>query len=216
MKLNVGIVDYGMGNLHSVSKAFQQEGANVCVSESRQRLKRSDLLVLPGVGAFGAAMKTLARKRLDELIYQWLEADKPYVGICLGFQLLFGVSEENPRLKGLNILSGRVVRFREKDLKRSDPIHHMGWNTACPVNKNGKDYFKGIRKNERFYFVHSYYPVPQDEGLALTKTVYGKSFFSSITRGNLFASQFHPEKSGRVGLTLIDNILQKVKGTLCL
>jgi len=207
MKVSVGIIDYGMGNLHSVAKALALSGARVTVSNSARRLKQSQLLVLPGVGAFGAAMKTLAKKRLDDLVVEWIANDKPYLGICLGFQLLFERSQESKRIKGLGIFKGSVVRFKRKDLKKGfDQIPHMGWNTV-ERSKSNKTLFKGINKKERFYFVHTFYPEPTDKEIVFTQTKYGKKFCSSISRGNLFASQFHPEKSGNVGLHLLKNIV---------
>lgn len=207
--MNVGVVDYGMGNLHSVAKALASQGASVKVSDSRRVLASSDLLVLPGVGSFGAAMVNLAKKRLDGFIQDWTSEDKPYLGICLGLQLLFERSEEDRREKGLSVLKGTVVRFREKDFgKKPFQIPHMGWNNLVLKNKRGADYFKGMKKDDSFYFVHSYYPAPSDDSVVLTRTPYGSNFCSSVMRGNLVATQFHPEKSGEVGLRLLKNTLR--------
>ncbi len=210
MKLNVGVVDYGMGNLHSVAKAIALQGARVNVTDSRLKLKDSDLLVLPGVGAFGAAMTTLAKKKLDDFIRQWIEAGRPYLGICLGFQLLFDRSEESRKVEGLGVFEGPVVKFRQSDFKKKGfQIPHMGWNSAERKSKGASGYFKGLRAKDFFYFVHSYYPVPKDKSVIYSETSYGKNFCSSVAKGNLFASQFHPEKSGRIGLRLLKNILEK-------
>ncbi len=209
MKTRVGVIDYGMGNLHSVSKALALQGASVVVSDSRSLLKTADLLVLPGVGAFGAAMVTLAQKKLDDFVRRWIDEGKPYLGICLGFQLLFDRSEESRRSRGLGVIPGTVVRFREKDLKKDQQIPHMGWNTAVPVKKEERRLFDGIQPSDYFYFVHSYFPVPSDPSWIMTETPYGSRFCSSVLKGNLFASQFHPEKSGTVGLRLLKNILKR-------
>ncbi len=210
MKVKVGIVDYGMGNLHSVAKAVALQGGSVSVTDSKNRLKGSDLLVLPGVGAFGAAMTTLAQKKLDDFIWQWIEEGKPYLGICLGFQLLFERSEESPRVKGLGVFKGDVVRFNSADFKKKGlQIPHMGWNNANRKAGTPSDYFKGVDAGNYFYFVHSYYPEPKDKSVLYSETLYGKPFCSSVAQGNLFASQFHPEKSGDSGKRLLKNILKK-------
>lgn len=208
MTLTVGVVDYGMGNLHSVAKAFALQNARVLVSDDQKRLKDVQILVVPGVGSFGAAMTSLRAKGLDVFIRQWVEAERPYVGICLGYQLLFKTSEESPGIEGLDIIPGRVVRFQLKDLKKgSEQIPHMGWNVV-DLKRKETSYFKGIKPKARFYFVHTYYPVPNYKNVVLSTTPYGKSFSSSIAKGNLFASQFHPEKSGEEGLKLISNIVE--------
>jgi imidazole glycerol phosphate synthase glutamine amidotransferase subunit len=202
VKKNVGVVDYGMGNLHSVTKAFAAQGARVTVSSSPEELKSSELLVLPGVGSFGAAMNTLAEKNLDGFLRDWLLDDRPYLGICLGFQLLFESSEESPGVPGLGVFPGHVVKFNVG--KRRVP--HMGWN-SIERKKSNTPYFKGIKADDPFYFVHSYYPAPADKKDILTMTDYGKPFCSSVARGRIFASQFHPEKSGEVGQRLLHNVL---------
>jgi imidazole glycerol-phosphate synthase subunit HisH len=207
MNISVGVIDYGMGNLHSVAKALALQGASVTVTDDRRKLNSSDLLVLPGVGAFGAAMTTLAKKKLDDFVRTWISDEKPYLGICLGFQLLFDSSEESPGQEGLGALPGRVVRFQKKDFSAKNyKVPHMGWNTARRGLNAGKTHFKGINAEDYFYFVHTFFPVPRDKEVICTTTTYGKPFCSSVTRRGLFASQFHPEKSGRVGLTLLKNI----------
>jgi len=208
-KLRVGVVDYGMGNLHSVAKAFEVQGASVSISDQRAVLSGSDLLVVPGVGSFGAAMTTLAKKKLDDFLCQWVEQGRSYVGICLGFQLLFQRSEESPGVKGLGVLEGDVVRFQFPP-KKAFQIPHMGWNQVECVQKEGQHIFNGIRDKEFFYFLHTFYPVPKNRKVVLSQTDYGSSFCSSISWGPIFASQFHPEKSGRAGLKLIRNLLDHV------
>lgn len=211
MTLAVGVVDYGMGNLHSVSKSMARLGTRVTVSDSRRRLERSDLLVLPGVGAFGAAMTTLAKKKLDDFVRAWIERGRPYLGICLGFQLLFEQSDESPRIPGLGVFPGRVTRFPERRMRSARlPVPHMGWNTL-KRRPNGKDYFRGIRPSDRFYFVHSFYPVPERTDVVCTETDYGVRFCSSVATGRLFAGQFHPEKSGEIGHKLLSNIVRTAR-----
>ncbi|MCG3203740.1 MAG: Imidazole glycerol phosphate synthase subunit HisH [Elusimicrobia bacterium] len=201
-----------MGNLHSVSKALATTGAQVTVSSSKNVLRESDLFVLPGVGSFGAAMVNLAKKGMDDFIVRWISEDRPFLGICLGLQLLFQGSEESPGVPGLGVIKGRVVRFREKDFKKKDyVVPHMGWNTLRPRNEYAK-YFKGIKSNDYYYFVHTYFPAPQEQGVVLTETLYGKPFCSAVARGNLVATQFHPEKSGAVGLRLLKNIVRSRGG----
>lgn len=200
-----------MGNLHSVAKAFASQGADISVTDDRKKLASSKLLVLPGVGSFGAAMKNLAKKRLDDFIRGWVQEKKAYVGICLGLQLLFERSEEDKGVEGLGVLRGPVVRFRPKDFRREDyRIPHMGWNQAVRIRKNPSPLFAGIDPKDFFYFVHTYYPVPQEKRVVATTTDYGTTFCSSVWKENIFASQFHPEKSGSVGLKLIRNILKGV------
>lgn len=205
MNVNVGVLDYGMGNLHSVAKALQSQGARVTVSSAASELKGADLLVMPGVGAFGAAMQTLSQKNLDGFVREWINDDRPYLGICLGLQLLFESSEESPGVAGLGVLPGKVVKFRG-----SMHIPHMGWNTVKATSAVAP-YFKGLRADDRFYFVHSYFPAPGKKSDVATTTTYGKPFCSAVARGNLFATQYHPEKSGEVGLRLLKNILSNVK-----
>lgn len=205
MNLNIGVLDYGMGNLHSVAKALQGQGAQVTVSSSAPELDRADLLVMPGVGSFGAAMQTLVQKKMDGFVRKWIQNDRPYLGICLGLQLLFESSEESPDVPGLGVLPGKVVKFRG-----SMRIPHMGWNNVKP-STDAAPFFKGIKAADRFYFVHSYFPAPAKKSDIAGVTEYGKGFCSAAQRGNLFATQFHPEKSGEVGQTLLKNVFKHVK-----
>lgn len=207
--LPVGIVDYGMGNLHSVAKAFAAQGARVTVSDDAGRLKRSRLLVLPGVGSFGAAARILAKKKLIRFLREWVNSARPYMGICLGFQLLFERSEEDPGVPGLGIFKGNVVRFSKSARRRKRiKIPHMGWNQLNGRSAASRNYFKELAHSDYFYFVHEFYPVPADAALVGSTTEYGDVFCSSVAKGSLFASQFHPEKSGAVGLKLIANVLK--------
>lgn len=206
MNLSIGVLDYGMGNLHSVAKTLQSQGGRVKLSSSAQDLNSSDLLVVPGVGAFGAAMRTLMQKGLDGFVREWIAEGRPFLGICLGLQLLFESSEESPGVAGLGVLPGKVVKFQGKMR-----IPHMGWNTVKSTRKDVAPFFKGLKSTDRFYFVHSYYPAPKNKADIATTTEYGKEFCSSVLRGNLFAAQFHPEKSGAVGQRLLKNIFENLK-----
>jgi imidazole glycerol-phosphate synthase subunit HisH len=196
----IKIVDYGMGNLRSVQKAFEKIGADAQVVSSAADLAGAEKLVLPGVGAFRDAIAELKRTGLDRPVREHIAADKPFLGICLGLQLLFDVSYEDGQWEGLGLLRGKVVRFADQpDLK----IPHMGWNSlefAQPAR-----IFEGVPEGSSVYFVHSYYVVPQDESVIAARTEHGTRFVSAVARRNLFATQFHPEKSQSVGLRLLTN-----------
>lgn len=199
----IRIVDYGMGNLRSVQKAFERVGhpAEIC-SDSRQ-LADCDKLVLPGVGAFRDAIAVLKKTGLDDVIRQHVESGRPFLGICLGLQLLFDVSYEDGEFPGLGILKGTVERFENKPGMK---VPHMGWNTLSA--KGAPTVLNGIPDNASFYFVHSYYVAPTDENVVGTTTDYTTSFTSMVAHENLFATQFHPEKSQRVGLALLKNFAE--------
>lgn len=198
----IAIIDYGMGNLRSVAKAFEKVGAGVCVTRDADVIQHADKVVLPGVGAFKKCMENLAAFGLIEVVRQTILADKPFLGICLGFQLLFEQSEEFGPAAGLGILPGKVRLFKDRAVK----IPHMGWNQLTQTRQTG--ILKGIPNGSEFYFVHSYYVDPADPELIATTTDYGGEFCSSIARGNLFACQFHPEKSQTLGLRLIQNFAE--------
>jgi imidazole glycerol-phosphate synthase subunit HisH len=191
------IVDYGMGNLRSVQKAFQKVGYEAEITSSAQRVREASSVVLPGVGAFGEAMANLARAGLVEALRQ-AAASRPFIGICLGQQLLFEESDEMGRHEGLGILPGKVVRF-------SGPLKvpHMGWNQIRLVRPS--PILAGVADGEFAYFVHSYYVVPSDPGVILARTDYGVSFASIVGHDHLFGLQFHPEKSQAVGLKMLAN-----------
>ena len=202
---DVTVVDYGMGNLNSVSKAVEKLGYKALVSSQPQDVKAAVRLIVPGVGAFAKAMSELRKRRLIAPLKAYLKSGRPFLGICLGYQILFDESEEGGRPKGLGVFSGKVPRFR-----KAAKIPHMGWNQVhfaarqarrCPLLKKMAD-------GTDFYFVHSYYPVPKDRSLACLKTRYGETFASMIWKDNIFASQFHPEKSQADGLAILDAFLK--------
>ena len=196
------VVDYGMGNLRSVSKALEHLGGKVKVSSSPSDIKKADKLVLPGVGAFGDACEELSARNLTKPITEFIGSRKPFLGICLGLQLLFEESEESPGVRGLGIYPGKVQRFRSSNIK----IPHMGWNDVRIVN--GHPLLKGIVSGSFFYFVHSYYAVPEDPALTVCETVCGEEKFAAmIGTKTTFATQFHPEKSQAAGLALLKNFL---------
>ncbi|MCD6219356.1 imidazole glycerol phosphate synthase subunit HisH [Candidatus Calescamantes bacterium] len=198
------IVDYGMGNLRSVAKAVERCGGEVVVSGSLSSLKKAEKIILPGVGAFGKAMENLRKLKLIEPLKKKIEEGTPLLGICLGLQLLFEWSEEG-NIEGLGVVPGKVKRFPAfPGLK----IPHMGWNKVKIKNQNSKfKIFKDIPNGSYFYFVHSYYVKPEAEDIVYSTTYYGTDFTSSIICKNLFACQFHPEKSSNLGLKLIRNFL---------
>jgi len=199
----IAIIDYGMGNLKSVTNAFQKLHADAVITRDRKVIEESKAIVLPGVGAFGKCLENLESFGLLDFIKDLIMNDKLYLGICLGMQILFESSEEAPGVKGMGFVKGTVPRFRG-DMK----VPHMGWNSIEQVN--GAEVLEGIREEEFFYFVHSYYCKPEEDVTA-TSTSYGIDFASSIQKKNVFACQFHPEKSQRVGLQLLTNFLKMAK-----
>ena len=196
----ISIIDYGMGNLRSVQKAFEKLGTSAEIVTRPDQVRAATKLVLPGVGAFRDAIHELERLELVEPIREYIRADQPFLGICLGLQLLFDVSHEDGEWPGLGVLPGAVVRFPVlADLK----VPHMGWNTLQTVG--APRLLAGLPADASVYFVHSYYVVPRDESVIAARTDYGVPFTSIISCGNLFATQFHPEKSQKVGLKLLEN-----------
>jgi glutamine amidotransferase len=194
----IAIIDYGMGNLRSVEKAFAFLGHQAAVSDDPQLIKRAKGIVLPGVGAFGDAMQELAQRGLKEPVIESLQDGKPFLGICLGYQLLFENSQESPGVKGLGVLKGKVIRFPE-----SVKVPHMGWNDVKFAKRH--PILDGLAEGTFYYFVHSYYVQPSDEQIVLTRTEYGLEFASGIAQENILAFQFHPEKSSSAGLRLLHN-----------
>lgn len=196
----IAIVDYGMGNLRSVTNAFRKLGGDITITRDIETIKNSRAIVLPGVGAFGKCIENLKKFGLFDAIKELVMNDKRYLGICLGMQVLFESSEETPGTEGMGIIKGDVPRF-----KGNIKVPHMGWNSIEIQREN--PIFNGINNGDFFYFVHSYYCRPAEDVTA-TKTRYGAEFTSSVQKGNLFACQFHPEKSQRVGLRLIQNFIE--------
>ena len=200
------IIDYGMGNLRSVQKAFEKYYSNVIVSSSVKDIIKADKIILPGVGGFKVAMDELKKRDLIEPIKSSIGKGKPFLGICLGLQLLFSESEEGGKIKGLDIIKGKVKRFKRKDGLK---IPHMGWNRIMAKRKgHGADILNGIAGGSYMYFVHSYYTAPEDKDVILCETDYGGNFTSGICRGNVYGFQFHPEKSQATGLKIIENFVK--------
>lgn len=201
----IAVIDYGMGNLRSVHKALEKVGCTAMVTSNPQQIADARAVVLPGVGAFKDCIHNLEKLNLIEPILQAIRSGKPFLGICLGLQVLFTESDEFGKTPGLNLIKGTVVHFSQKD---SSPdgrlkIPHMGWNTLS-FQKN-LAVFNGVADGAFFYFVHSYYVKPEDTDVIATTTSYGVDFTSSIQKDNIFACQFHPEKSQQVGLQVLKN-----------
>ncbi|MEK7592809.1 MAG: imidazole glycerol phosphate synthase subunit HisH [Patescibacteria group bacterium] len=199
------IIDYGIGNIGSVANALSTLGISFEISGDPVALSRSQALILPGVGAAGVGMKNLKERKLDEVIKQKIAEGVPFLGICLGMQLLFEWSQEDDT-KCLGVLKGKVVKFeKEKN------IPQIGWNKMKRKTKSEKlKVLNGIKDNSYFYFVHSYYCIPEDRSIIAGETEYGETFASLIVKDNIVATQFHPEKSGSSGLKLIQNFSKGV------
>lgn len=197
--LMIAIIDYQMGNLRSVQKAFEHLGHNATIAGDPEEVAVAQKVVLPGVGAFGDAMRELKRRHLCEPILEAVNRGVPFLGICLGLQLLFERSEESVDEEGLGIILGDVRRF---SLEAPWKVPHMGWNQVRPQGQS--PLIEGIKSGTHFYFVHSYYVRPKDDSWTALETDYGHAFCSMVARDNLFATQFHPEKSQTVGLDLLD------------
>lgn len=196
----IAIIDYGMGNLRSVQKGFERVGCQAQVTREASKIASARGVVLPGVGAFHACMENLQRFALIEPIRETVREKKPFLGICLGFQLLFSESEEFGKQKGLDLFSGKVVGF---NLDSGLKVPHMGWNRV--EKKKQSPFMEGISSGDYVYFVHSFYVMPNDVSVIATTTEYGSSFVSSIATDHLFACQFHPEKSQELGLRILSN-----------
>jgi len=232
----IAIIDYGMGNLRSVEKGFWKVGVDVTVTNSPAVVRKADAVVLPGVGAFKDCMRELTNLELIDAVVGSIKKGKPYLGICLGLQVLFSESEEFGKCRGIDVLRGSVVKFEsrvksqelsEKNLisRKQDSelithnskllplkVPHMGWN-EIKMQKNNP-LFEGIPDKSYFYFVHSFYVVPEDTSIVSTTTDYGIEFTSSVRKDNIFAVQFHPEKSQAVGLQVLRNFGEIVKESL--
>jgi glutamine amidotransferase len=199
----IALVDYGMGNLRSVEKALTRVGADVRIVSDRESVLAAAALVLPGVGAFGDCMANLGKAGLVDAVREFIATKRPFLGICLGFQALFESSEEAPGVRGLAVFSGTVPRFAANSLK----VPHMGWNELrikqreCPL-------LDGVADGSRVYFVHSYYCKPANASVVCGTTEYGIEFCSMLWANNVYATQFHPEKSQAVGLRFLENFVR--------
>ncbi|NOZ24196.1 MAG: imidazole glycerol phosphate synthase subunit HisH [Planctomycetes bacterium] len=198
----IAIIDYGTGNLRSVQKAFEKIGATALIATDPTSLRRAEKIVLPGVSAFKDAMDGLVQLGLVETIKEQIADGKPFLGICIGLQLLFTKSYEDGEHDGLDVIPGEVVRFSSAGIK----VPHMGWNGL--QQKTGAPLLAGIPDGAHMYFAHSYHGVPADSGVLATETEHGVRFASSVWTGNVFATQFHPEKSQRYGLRLLRNFVE--------
>lgn len=199
----IAMIDYDAGNMKSVEKALQKLGADVVITRGAEEILRADKVILPGVGAFGEAMAQIRHYGLDKVIYQVVENRTPFLGICLGLQLLFERSDETPGVEGLGILKGEILRIPEKDQLK---IPHMGWNSLQLQNEGRL--FRGFTESPYVYFVHSYYLKAEDESIVKATTEYGVNIHASVEKDNVFACQFHPEKSSDAGLRILKNFIE--------
>ena len=203
----IAIIDYGAGNIQSVNKAFRKIGCECLVTRDRETILRADSAVLPGVGSFGDTVDSLEQFGIRDAAVEFIKSGKPFLGICLGLQLLFPGSEESPGAKGLGIFDGTITRIpKGEGLK----IPHMGWN-SLDIKKRGI-LFKGIEDNPYVYFVHSYFLNASDKGIVAAQTQYGVTIDAAIEHNNIFATQFHPEKSGETGLRILKNFADAAQG----
>jgi glutamine amidotransferase len=205
----IALLDYGSGNLRSVHKALLKVGADVRIARSPEEMTEADAAVLPGVGAFDDCINAMRKQEILEASKRFIAEGKPFLGICVGYQALFERSEEfNSCATGLGVFKGSVVRFsNENGLK----IPQIGWNQLEDINSDCP-LFRGVQNGSYVYFVHSFFPQPQDTTIVATQTTYGEKFASSVWRKNVFATQFHPEKSQRVGLQLLKNFVDYANG----
>lgn len=199
----IAIIDYDAGNIKSVEKALKTLGQEVVVTRDADTILNADKVILPGVGAFGDAMEKLHTYGLVEVIHRVVESNKPFLGICLGLQLLFESSEEAPGVEGLNILKGKIVKIPENGEVK---IPHMGWNSLHLQNEGRL--FANLPQNPYVYFVHSYYLKAEDEQIVKATTEYSACIHASVEKDNVFACQFHPEKSSDVGLAILKNFCE--------
>ena len=220
VKKNIALIDFGAGNLYSVHKALEFIGVNSKITKDPSEIEKSDAVVFPGVGAFGAVMSSIKKNNLQEIIIKSAKSKKPFLGICVGMQVLFEMSEENPEEKGLSVFKGKVVKF-----KKAKKIPHIGWNEIYLTARSDSDEAvpigiaspepalsgANVVRNDKFYFVHSYYVSPEDKSIIYGETDYdGEKFTSIIKKDNLTAVQFHPEKSGEVGLELLKSFVGSI------
>lgn len=199
----LAIIDYGAGNLRSVQKACELMGADAQITSDTDKILSADHVILPGVGAFGDCMSNIKSARLDKCIHKVIENNTPFLGICLGMQLLFEKSEESPNVEGLGIFKGEIVRIPDTDNLK---IPHMGWNSISFPKPS--PLFDGIDENSFVYFVHSYYMNPSDKDIISATCQYSAELPVALSVGNVHATQFHPEKSGAVGLKMLKNFIE--------
>ncbi len=207
--MKIAIVDDGIGNIRSILNAFENQGADVTLTNDKDKILESDGLVLPGVGAFAHGMNSLDKYNLIDVIKEYVLSGKPFIGICLGMQMLFEASEEFGETKGLGVISGRVVKLPTKD-SQNEKLPHVGWNEL-----NSRDtqwpgtILENIEEGSDMYFVHSFVVQPRDSENILSTTEYsGYNFCSSVKKGNVYGCQFHPEKSGKIGLKIIKDFIR--------
>jgi glutamine amidotransferase len=200
--MSIAIVDYGMGNMRSVQNAFALLGVSAQIISQPEQIDRADKLVLPGIGAFKDAIQTLRQRKLAEATLAHISRGQPFLGICLGLQLLFDVSYEDGQHQGLGVIPGKCVRF-DVDATLGLKVPHMGWNQL--LTRNPSPLLRDLDAGCSVYFVHSYHVVPNDRSVIATETDYGRPFVSSIRRDNVMATQFHPEKSQKIGLKMLES-----------
>lgn len=203
----IAVIDYGAGNLQSVMKALHYIGCDAVVTKDKAVLKKADGAILPGVGSFADAMDCMKASGLTESVIEFANSGKPFLGICLGLQLLFEASEESPGAKGLGILKGKITKIPAGEGLK---IPHIGWNDLAIASRTGL--FTGIEGSPYVYFVHSYYLTADDPAIVSSRTHYGVTIDASVQRSNVFATQFHPEKSGQAGLQMLRNFAAITRG----
>ena len=197
----IAVIDYGAGNIQSVCKALQYINCDVTVTSNPDEIMKADGAVLPGVGSFGDTMNTMTNFGIKDTVIEYTKTGKPFLGICLGLQLLFGESQESPGVKGLSLLEGSIKKIPNNGGTLKIP--HIGWNNLNI--KNGGGLFKGINGSPYVYFVHSFYLDACDKSIVTSQTEYGAVIDASVQKGNIYATQFHPEKSGETGLKMLSN-----------
>ena len=202
----IAIIDYGAGNIQSVYKALKYVGCDCIVTNDKDEIMKAEGAILPGVGSFGNSMDNMNKNGITETVREFINTKKPFLGICLGLQLLFPESEESPGVKGIDIFKGTVTKIPDGEGLK---IPHMGWNSIKLLKKDG--IFKGIKDNSYVYFVHSYYLNAENKDIVAAQTEYGVTIDAAVSYENVTATQFHPEKSGEVGLQMLRNFAEMCK-----
>ena len=203
----IAIIDYGAGNIQSVSKALAHIGCEAFITRDKDKILKADGAVLPGVGSFGDTMDTMTEYGIKDTVIEYAKSGKPFLGICLGLQLLFPKSEESPEAEGLGIFDGSITKIPSGEGLK---IPHIGWNSLDIKKSDGL--FRGIGKNPYVYFVHSYFLNASDKSIVSAQTEYGVTIDAAVEKGNVYATQFHPEKSGETGLKILRNFADIVNG----